>query len=42
VVQTPVPKTGWRESVRVQLLHLPRLEDELAVARAPFAKRMDP
>ena len=23
VVQTPVPKTGWRASVRVRLLHLP-------------------
>ena len=42
VVQTPVPKTGWRASVRVRLLHLPQLEDDLAVARAPFAKRMDP
>ena|SRR5689334_17437834 len=48
VVQTPVPKTGWRASVRVQLLHLPlslrpaeTLEDDLAVARAPFATRMD-
>ena len=41
VAQTPVPKTGWRASVRVRLLHLPRLEDDLAVARAPFAKRMD-
>ena len=42
MVQTPVPKTGWRASVRVRLLHLPPLEDDLAVARAPFAKRMDP
>ena len=48
VVQTPVPKTGWRASVRVQLLllppcrDLPRLEDDLAVARAPFATRMGP
>jgi hypothetical protein len=25
VVQTPVPKTGWRASVRVRLLHLPQL-----------------
>lgn len=41
-VQTPVPKTGWRASVRVRLLHLPPLEDDLAVARAPFATRMDP
>jgi hypothetical protein len=40
-VQTPVPKIGWRESVRVRLLHLPRLEDDLAVARAPFATRLD-
>lgn len=40
--QTPVSKTGWRASVRVRLLHLPPLEDDLAVARAPFATRMDP
>src|SRR3569833_2697108 len=30
-VQTPVPKIGWRASVRVRLLHLPRMEDDLAV-----------
>lgn len=42
MVQTPVPKTGRRASVRVRLLHLPPLEDDLAVARAPFATRMDP
>ncbi len=42
LVLTAVSKTACRESGRVRFLDPPRMEDELAVARAPFAKRMDP
>ena len=35
MVRTPVPKTGWRESVRVQLLHLPLWKIDLAVGWRP-------
>jgi len=38
----PVSKTGRPETVRVRFPNAPRMEDELAVAREPFAKRMDP
>jgi hypothetical protein len=42
VVPTAVLKTACRESGRVQLLLLPRMENELAVARARIANAMGP
>ena len=41
MAQTPVSKIGWPARVRVQLLLLPPMEDDLAVARTPVANRMD-